>query len=262
MTLLDTLEAYLDAVPRAHADVEDIGPFSLFVARRGWPYYARPRLDIGGTVTAADVEALIDAQVSLGVPRKIEWVHETTPQLLAAASAVGLTVEQHPLLVLDGDPVARATQAVLRRMKADDPDLLGVQAAIAVGFATPGTGVGASSIEARDAAVAGLGHADHMAEQIASGRTVMVGAIDDVAGPVGGGSYNPCEGVAEIVGVGVLPAYRRRGIAGALTSILARQALDTGCRTVFCSADDDDVARVYAASGFRRVGTACAAEAP
>ena len=90
----------------------------------------------------------------------------------------------------------------------------------------------------------------------------MVGAIDDLAGPVGGGSYNPCAGVAEIVGVGVLPAYRRRGIAGALTSVLARQALDTGCRTVFCSADDDDVARVYAASGFRRVGTACAAEAP
>lgn len=262
MTLLDTLEAYLDAVPRAHTDVEDIGPFSLFVARRGWPYYARPRLGTGGAVTAADVEALIDAQVSLGVPRKIEWVHETTPQLLAAASAVGLTVEQHPLLVLDGEPVVRATQAVLRRMKTDDPDLLGVQAAIAVGFANPGTGVGAPSIEARDAAVAGLGHAAHMAGEIASGRTVMVGAIDEVAGPVGGGSHNPCGGVAEIVGVGVLPAYRRRGIAGALTSTLARQALDTGCRAVFCSADDDDVARVYAASGFRRVGTACAAEAP
>ena len=262
MTLLDTLEAYLDAVPRAHTDVEDIGPFSLFVARRGWPYYARPRLDTGGAVTAADVEALIDAQVSLGVPRKIEWVHETTPQLLAAASAAGLTVELHQLLVLDGDPVVRATQSVLRRMEADDPDLLGVQAAIAVGFANPGTGVGTSSVEARDAAVAGLGHADHMAGEIASGRTVMVGAIDEVAGPVGGGSYNPCGGVAEIVGVGVLPAYRRRGIAGALTSILARQALDTGCRAVFCSADDDDVARVYAASGFRRVGTACAAEAP
>lgn len=259
MTLLGTLETYLDAVPRAHTDVEDIGPFCLFVASRGWPYYARPRLGGRGVISAADVEALIDAQDSFGVPRKIEWVHETTPELSAAASAVGLTVEQHALLVLDGDPVVRTTHAVLSRMKADDPDLFGVQAAIAVGFANPGTGVGAPSIEARDAAVAGLGHADHMAEQIASGRTVMVGAIDDVAGPVGGGSYNPWGGVAEIVGVGVLPAYRRRGIAGALTSFLARHALDAGCRTVFCSADDDDVARVYAESGFRRVGTACAA---
>jgi GNAT superfamily N-acetyltransferase len=262
VTLLDTLETYLDAVPRAHADVEDVGPFSLFVARRGWPYYARPRLGGRGTVTAADVEALIDAQDSLGLPRKIEWVHETTPELSAAASAAGLIVEHHALLVLDGDPMVRTTQAVLKRMKADDPDLLGVQAAIAVGFANPGTGIGASSLEARDAAVASLGHAGHMAAQIASGRTVMVGAINDVAGPVGGGSYNPCAGVAEIVGVGVLPAYRRRGIAGALTSFLARHALDADCRTVFCSADDDDVARVYAASGFRRVGTACAADFP
>ncbi len=263
MTLLETLEAYLDAVPRAHTDVVEIGPFSLFVARRGWPYYARPRVRFGGTVTAADVEALVDAQVSLGVPRNIEWVHETTPQLLAAASAAGLTVEQHSLLVLDGDPgEVRATQAVFRRMEADDPDLLGVQAAIAVGFAAPGTGISPASVEARDAAVAGLRHADHMTEQIASGRTVMIGALDDVAGPVGGGSYNPCDGVAEIVGVGVLPAYRRRGIAGSLTRTLAQHALDAGCRAVFCSADDDDVARVYAAAGFRPVGTACAAEAP
>lgn len=262
MTLLDTLETYLDAVPRAHADVEDVGPFSLFVARSGWPYYARPRLGGRGAVTAADVEALIETQESLAVPRKIEWVHETAPELSEAASAAGLAVEEHALMVLDGDPVARTTQGVLRRMAADDPDFLGVQAAIEVGFANPGTGAGAPSTAARDAAVAGLRYADHMAEQVASGRTVMVGAVDDVVGPVGGGSYNPCGGVAEIVGVGVLPAYRRRGIAGALTSFLARHALDAGCRVVFCSADDDDVARVYAASGFRRIGTACAAEAP
>jgi hypothetical protein len=31
---------------------------------------------------------------------------------------------------------------------------------------------------------------------------------------------------------------------------------------VFLSADDDDVARVYARVGFRRVGTACAASMP
>jgi len=31
--------------------------------------------------------------------------------------------------------------------------------------------------------------------------------------------------------------------------------------TVFCGAQDEDVARIYAAVGFRRVGTACIAEA-
>ena len=64
----------------------------------------------------------------------------------------------------------------------------------------------------------------------------------------------------EIVGVGVLPAQRRRGIAGHLTWALARDAADAGVRTVFMSAGSDDVARIYGGVGFRRVGTACIAE--
>jgi predicted GNAT family acetyltransferase len=60
--------------------------------------------------------------------------------------------------------------------------------------------------------------------------------------------------------VAVLPAFRRKGLARALTALLARDALDRGVSTVFCSAQDDDVARVYESVGFRRVGTACVAE--
>jgi len=77
--------------------------------------------------------------------------------------------------------------------------------------------------------------------------------------PVGGGSYSAVAGVAEVAGVGVLPAYRRRRLAGQVTHVLARDALDSGVTTVFCSAQSDDVARVYQAVGFRRVGTACIA---
>ena len=49
--LLRRLETYYDAVPRGRADPQEIGPFTLFVARSGWPYYARPRLgdDAGAT---------------------------------------------------------------------------------------------------------------------------------------------------------------------------------------------------------------------
>ena len=91
--------------------------------------------------------------------------------------------------------------------------------------------------------------------------SVLAGAFDPEAGPVGGGSHNPRGEVTEIVGVGVLPAYRRRGLAAAITARLARHALDNGVRTVFCSAQDDAVAHVYESVGFRRVGTACVAEA-
>jgi predicted GNAT family acetyltransferase len=43
---------------------------------------------------------------------------------------------------------------------------------------------------------------------------------------------------------------------------LARHALDRGHGTVFLSAQDDDVARVYERAGFRRRATACIAEPP
>jgi len=45
-----------------------------------------------------------------------------------------------------------------------------------------------------------------------------------------------------------------------VTALLARDALDRGVETVFLSASDDAVARVYARIGFREIGTAMIAE--
>ena len=260
--LLTRLETYYDTVPRATSDVEEHGSLALFVASEGWPYYARPRLGSTQEVTAADVRAVLARQSELGVPRALEWVQETTPSLLAAAREAGMTVEECPLLVLDGDPVARAGDVTVRLVSADDPALGLVRAAINVAFGNGGTAVGEASVIQRDA-----DHGENYAavrraaSQIEAGRSVLVGAFDSEAGPVGGGSHNPRGEITEIVGVGVLPAFRRRGIAGALTCALAADALSRGVTTVFCSAENDAVARIYAAVGFRRVGTACIAEA-
>jgi predicted GNAT family acetyltransferase len=77
---------------------------------------------------------------------------------------------------------------------------------------------------------------------------------------VAAGSYQPIGPVSEVVGIATLPAYRRRGIGGALTSFLAADALSRGARTVFLSAGDSEIARVYERVGFRRIGSACVAE--
>ncbi|WP_411285148.1 GNAT family N-acetyltransferase [Lapillicoccus sp.] len=271
--LRNRLEAYYDTVPRGASDIEEHGPLTLFVALDSWPYYARPRLD--GTprrsgpdqITADDVRAVLNRQRELGVPRALEWVHETTPTLFSAARAAGMRVEECPLLVLVGEPAARSrdlgtSDVDVHVIAADDAELGLVYAAIAVGFGHAGTGVGVASVAERDAeAAADPDAAARTAAGIAAGRSVLVGAVDAQAGPVGGGSHNPRGGVTEIVGVGVLPAFRRRGIAGAVAAALAREALASGVTTVFCGAQDEDVARIYAAVGFRRVGTACIAEA-
>ena len=74
--------------------------------------------------------------------------------------------------------------------------------------------------------------------------------------PVATAAHQPLDGVTEIVGVATLPAYRRRGLGAAVTAALVADALERGVETVFLSAADEDVARMYASVGFRRVGTA------
>lgn len=259
--VLARLEAYYDLAPRATSDVEEHGPLTLFVARTGWPFYARPTIGEPAVFTAAHVSAVLDRQRELEVPLALEWVVQTSPTLLAAALDAGMSVEQCPLLVLHGPPHARTVDSTVRLVPADDPDLPLVRASIHVGFGTLGTAVGAASVAERDEEVRVHPESGaRVAAQVAAGTSVLVGAFDPSVGAVGGGSHNPRGQVSEIAGVAVLPAYRRRGLAGAITALLAQVALDRGVTTVFCSAQDDDVARVYESVGFRRIGTACVAE--
>ena len=258
------LERYYDAVPRARSGVEQVGPFTLFVAESGWPYYARPRFGGSGEFTVDDVRVVLARQSALGVPQSIEWMHEMTPGLLDVVRRAGMTVDVCPLLVLDGEPRGSAPNA--RVLTAEDVDAVTLaSAAVSVGFGNPGTATGPAGLPERDAAAA-----EHPAlldpatvEGLRSGHLGRAAAYDPDApelGPVGGGSFAAVDGVAELTGIAVLPAYRRRGLAAQITKAMA-DAARHGVTTVFCSAQSDDVARVYKGIGFRRVATACIAEA-
>lgn len=105
--VLNRIESYYDAVPRSSARAEAHGPLTLFVREgEGWPFYARPTLGHSGVVALDAVEAVRARQRELGVPEAFEWVAETTPGLRAAVEASGLTVHEHPLMVLEGDGLA------------------------------------------------------------------------------------------------------------------------------------------------------------
>ena len=261
--LLARLEAYYDTAPRATARTEDHGALVLFVAERGWPFYARPRQDRSSDPTTNEILAVLARQRELKVPRTLEWVHESAPTLAEAARAAGMTVQQCPMLVLESLTEPPRANGEVRLMDADDPELEAVHAAIDVAFGTPGTAVGEPGVPQRDAAASLPGAALGMGftvDALRAGRTVRVGAFAPDAGAVGGGSHNPRDEVSEIVGVGVLPAFRRRGLAAAAAHLLARHALEHGVTTVFCGAESIDVARVYERVGFRRIGTTCTAE--
>ena len=273
------LERFYDAVPRDAAVAEDIGGFVLFVRDgAGWPFYARPRIG-AATPSAADVTAVRRRQRELGVPEAFEWVHETTPDLLAAARSAGLEVLLAPLMVLETAalvpdlPVGGASIRVLEPSAPGFAADLGASRAVAsLGFGTP---AGSTPLEAVDAGLsikpagprerdAMPGLADEVIEQTrarASSGTQITAVVDSpTEGILASGVLQSVGDVGEIAGVATLPSARGRGYASQLTATLARHGLQRGLDLVFLSSASDDVARLYSKVGFRRIGTACIAE--
>jgi ribosomal protein S18 acetylase RimI-like enzyme len=227
--------------------VEIVGPFHLFVPRSvPWSYYARPR-PLGRPPTPADVAAVRRRQRTLGLPETFEWIADLVPELAAIAEPAGLHFSPLPLMFLDCaglQPVSVA--AAVRVVQPSEPVLARVQETVRIGFG----GGPVSGRRPRLRAVRWL---------LATGRQVLVAAFVDGA-PVCAGTLVPVSDVAEIVGVATLPSFRRQGFAAAVTTVLVGEAVRRGVRTVCLSAGSDDVARVYARVGFRRVGTVCQAE--
>jgi ribosomal protein S18 acetylase RimI-like enzyme len=264
--LLDRIERYLDAAPRSATSPEDVGKFVLFRPNGPWPYYARPRLGLTYEITAADVDELRAEQRHLQLPENIEWVLEITPSLATAAADSGLAVVHYPMLVF-GTPgnldQALAAGLTIRRIGPVDPDFAAAHAVADVGFRAAGTQVGSVGAAERDAFAAAFkpGQLEFMRDRARRELSISYAAFDET-GPVAIGTHQPVGDTTEIVGVATLPVARRRGIAGALTAALVRDAQSRGLTTIFLSAGSDDVARVYERVGFRRIGHAGAAETP
>ncbi|WP_420803114.1 GNAT family N-acetyltransferase [Streptomyces spiramyceticus] len=266
--LLDRLESYYDAVPRNGARAEDFGPLTLFVREgAGWPFYARPTRGGSGAVTAADVARVRSRQRELGIPESFEWVAESAPTLRAAAEEAGLVVREHPLMVLDATVSVPAADKLsdgpsIRTVAPDDPALASALVVPHLAFAEPGTGVGQAGLPELAEAVrtrAGDGSVESAVARIEAGLTTVAAAVEDGTA-LCAGQHQPVGTVSEIVGVGTLPAARRRGLGLAVTAALVADARSRGVETVFLSAGDEDVARIYGRLGFHRVATALIAE--
>lgn len=268
--LFDRLERFHDAVPRDVAHTEEFGGLVLFVRDgAGWPFYARPRPGAPTPPSAADITGVRQRQRDLGLPETFEWLHDLHPDLLAVARSAGLAVLEAPLMVLDATalpPVDGPADVPVRLLDPDAPafaaDLAAVRAVADVAFGAPGTARGATGAESRDAALVELPEEAVAQEEswIRAGRSVAALAEEAGVGAVAAGTALRVDDVAEIAGVGTLPTARRRGLAAAVTAVLARELLAAGTDLVFLSAGSEEIARIYLRLGFRRVGTACIAE--
>lgn len=260
--LLRTIDAYLDAVPRTATVGETIGPFELFVnAGGGWRFYARPAL--GATVFRDfEITAVVERQAALGQPQSLEWVVGVTPGVGPAAVAAGLAVVERPLLSLPAETQPRGPlpDGVVVRLASAEDDLAMVTAVAELGFGSPGTTVGPIGVEALPAAAGEIDPAtiDFLRRRMTLGLTYTMVAFEKGA-PVAIGSHQPLRGVSELVSIACLPAHRRRGLGAAITRALAEDARARGVGTVFLSAGDERVAKLYERVGFQRIGSVGAA---
>jgi predicted N-acetyltransferase YhbS len=259
--LLESIERYFAAAPLPDARIQSAGALDVPLGDPAWPSPARPRSG-AGPVTADDVRAAVALQQAAGLPAAVEWVPERSPETAAATRAAGLAVEELPLLVaVDPVEVLLPTGFRLYLVGADDPELPRYQRVAATAFAHPGGACDVLDVPL-DTSAEALARTAALRERIASGRTVMMVAVEN-GEPVAVGSHQPVDvdgtEVSEVVGVATLPRLRGRGLGAGITSALVAHATETA-DMVFLAAGDDDVARIYERVGFARLATTSVAE--
>lgn len=258
--MLDEIERYYDAAPREHAEAQEVAGFTIFVGPPGgWTFAARPQRGWSGEYDAAAVAALLSRMTELGLPPEVEWVHELAPSLREAVLADGtLDVQETPLMVLGELAPAAPMEGVQIRMlgPADEDAFASFNGVARLSF-DPSAPAGAGPAE-RDAVR--RPPSPQALEMLRSGRARVAVVEHPEHGVLAGGRHIERDGVTEVVGVATLPAFRRSGLASAVTQVLVDDAEERGCRTVFLTASSPAVAALYSGLGFERVGSGYVAE--
>lgn len=238
------LQQYVRHAASRGRDTERIGPFlATFDPHNDNPYLSYAMPDDGAQPTGADVAALIAAYERRGRVPRLEYLPAVAPHVEAVLLDAGLTVEARlPVMTCSPDDIVDLGRppGIALAVPETDEDLLAMAAAQmeAFGESPPDpAGVERTRAALEDGMLAIL------ARDEASGATVG-----------GGVATAPGDGVTEVAGIGVVAAFRRRGIAGAMTARLTRDAFAAGVRTAFITPGDDGAQSVYARAGFADTG--------
>lgn len=257
-SVLGRIEQYVRRYAAEHREVERVGPFlATFGLHSNGPYlnYAVP--DDGAEPSPGEVEALVRAYERRRLRPRVELVSRLAPSACEVLTAAGFSSEGVFSLMSCGKGAAGAagvpggpggpgtvrwdpfsgsdafeivfahrddqfrTVLEIRQDAFGEPEPVGSMEISRV----------RSSVERGGAAV--------LAVETSSGRAVGSGAC-----------LVPNGGITELVSIGVLPRWRRRGVGATITSALARAALMSGSETVYLTAVHDEGERVYERVGF------------
>jgi ribosomal protein S18 acetylase RimI-like enzyme len=200
--------------------------------------YAVPDGDV--VPTAEEIERLRDAFRARERLPRLEWIEEFAPGVAPELARAGMLEElRTPLMSCDPASLLEATAAVpelsIRPLgQADLRDAANLQH-VAFGQAP-------LRPEERPADPAARGGGGVIARS--GSQAVAAGVWTRVI-----------YGVSELAGIATAEPWRRRGLAGAITATLARDAFTAGASLCVLSPGDEGALRVYERAGFRRMAT-------
>jgi GNAT superfamily N-acetyltransferase len=244
--MLSAIQAYLRKAASLDRIVEHIGPFLATVSPDTENLYANYAIpDDGATPTPADVEALIAFYESHNRTPRLEYSAQLAPAVEAALVAGGFRVEMFsPLMVyppghISETPIPAGFELLIPQ---SEEELQGMSDAQAEAYG------GTSAPLSHDAV-------EKQRKFLNDGGLSVYAREVETGEPAGGGVCTiPFDHTTELAGIGVRPAFRRRGIAGAMTAWLAQKANAAGTNNVFLMAAGEAEARIYARTGFEQIG--------
>jgi ribosomal protein S18 acetylase RimI-like enzyme len=241
--MLDDINRRIQAYLRAHAlragDHERCGVFvASFDPEDDNPYrnYAVP--DDEARPSDTDIDALIAAFVRRGRKPRLEYIAKASPAVEAALTARGFAVEKRfPILI--------CTPGLVQEV--------GPPAGILLSLATSAEAVSAAAQALAEAFGQAESHPDPLVRMVEQGGVLVV-AHDRASKSVAGAGMATAQhaGTSEVAGIGVRRAFRRRGIAAALTARITRAAFARGVTLAWLTPGDDAPERVYVRAGFAR----------
>jgi ribosomal protein S18 acetylase RimI-like enzyme len=248
VTDLARLAGYIRVEAAAGRLSRRIGPFLATVTLDDAnPYLSYAVPDDAARPEPEDVAALTGWFAQQGRTPRLEYFPDLAPGVRPALDAAGFVVDQRlPVMVCDRNDL---------RERGMVPDPVGFT------LAEPDTdGRFVEVAQVQHEAFGGTGAVvpDRVRSMRASVRAgaLVVGAWPDRGGhAVGGGQCTTIrDGLGEVAGIAVAPGWRRRGLAVALTRLLAGLAIERGAELTFLTPGSDGAEAAYRRVGFRDVG--------
>jgi predicted GNAT family acetyltransferase len=238
------IQSYLRVAASQQRDTEQIGPFlGTFNRYNANPFlnYAIP--DNDATPSLSDVNALITAYLGRKRKPRLEYVAKLAPAVEEALTSGGFTVEGRlPLMICTPglEQFLRVPLGIELIVPVSDADML---ATVTVQNEVYGDSTPSSEDVKR------------LQTSIAAGGIAVLARVAATGEPVGAGVCSvPANQTTEIAGIGVRVPFRRRGVAGALTTRLVREAFDAGVTMAFLMAAHEEEGRIYTRAGFSTIG--------